>query len=153
MVECLIWEKWPLVWVSLEAPYCVLMQDTVYPIKYWLNPGNVLKWLKISWLAWADPEGGLQLVRTPLKDKKKTVFLVILVRIPWKISKLLGQNSMLGHLRDASETPFNWRFAGRSMMARFALEFWSSLLSSTKKTLSKLDPLWQRFLDPRMTGM
>ena len=34
--------------------------------------------------------------------------LAILVRIPWKISKLPGQYSMLGHHdRPASETPFD----------------------------------------------
>ena len=31
----------------------------------------------------------------------------MLVRIPWKIIKLPSQNSMLGHHRPASETPFN----------------------------------------------
>ena len=35
------------------------------------------------------------------------------------IAKLLGQNLMLGHHRDASETPFKWRFAGGPMIARF----------------------------------
>ena len=49
--------KGPLIWVSLEAPYCFLVQDTLYSIQYWFNPGNVPTWLNISWLAWADPEG------------------------------------------------------------------------------------------------
>ena len=55
----------------------------------------------------------------PLKDHKKYVFLAILVRMHWKIAKLIGQNSMLGHHRDATETAFKWLFAGGPMMARF----------------------------------
>ena len=38
---------------------------------------------------------------------------------PLKIVKLLGQNSMLGHNWDASETPFKWCFAGEPMVAGF----------------------------------
>ena len=41
---------------------------------------------------------------------------------PLKISKLLGQNLMLGHHGDASETPFKWRFAGEAMMAQTSLQ-------------------------------
>ena len=37
---------------------------------------------------------------------------------PLKIAKLLSQHSMLGHHRHASETPFQWRFAGGPMMVR-----------------------------------
>ena len=37
-----------------------------------------------------------------------------------KITKLISQNSMLGHHRPASETPFKWRFTGGPMMARFS---------------------------------
>ena len=42
-----------------------------------------------------------------------------------KIAKLLGQNSMLGHHPDASETPFN--------NGPLLVVFWSSTLSSTKR--------------------
>ena len=35
-----------------------------------------------------------------------------------KITKLPSQHSILGHYRPASETPFKWRFAGGSMIAR-----------------------------------
>ena len=38
---------------------------------------------------------------------------------PLKITKLPRQHLMLGHHRHASETPFKWRFAGGSVMARF----------------------------------
>ena len=56
----------------------------------------------------------------PLKDHKKIDFLSNTGPDPLKIVKVLGQNSMLGHHRDASETPaFTWRFAGGPMMARF----------------------------------
>ena len=61
---------------------------------------------------------------------------------PLKITKLSSQHSMLGHHRHASETPF--------IPGPFIVVFGSSLPSSTKKTLSKLDHLLQNFLDPRM---
>ena len=51
----------------------------------------------------------------PLKITKLLGDLTIMVRIPRKPS----QYSMLGHHRPASETPFKWRFAGGSIMARF----------------------------------
>ena len=58
--------------------------------------------------------------RSPLKKITKLYgFLAILVWIPWKITKLPSQHSMLGHHRHASETPFKWRFAGRPMMVQF----------------------------------
>ena len=60
---------------------------------------------------------------------------------------------MLDHHRNASETPFKWRLAGGSMMARLWWYLYLSLIKlkkNNKITLSKLDPLWQNFLDPRM---
>ena len=54
-----------------------------------------------------------------LKITKIYVFLAILVRIPWKITKQPRQHSMSGYHRPASETPFKWPFAGWPMMARF----------------------------------
>ena len=52
---------------------------------------------------------------TPEKSQKYRVgFLAILVRIPWKITKLPSQHSMLGHHPHTSETPF----AGGTMNAR-----------------------------------
>ena len=62
------------------------------------------------------------------------------------MTKLPSQHSMSGHHRHASETPFKWRFAGGSMMARL----WCYLVPLIKKNVAKLDPLWQNFLDPRM---
>ena len=56
---------------------------------------------------------------TPLKDHEKIGVLSNTVPDPLKIAKLLGQNSMLGHHQDASETPYKWRFAGGPMIARF----------------------------------
>ena len=67
--------------------------------------------------ACADPEGR-QGVRIPLKNHKIYGFLAILVRIPCKTTELKSQHSVLRHHRPASETPFKWRFAGGSMMAR-----------------------------------
>ena len=37
--------------------------------------------------------------------------------VPSKIKKLPGQHSLLGHHRPASDTPFEWRFAGGSTMS------------------------------------
>ena len=47
----------------------------------------------------------------PGKSQTYIKVLAILVRIPWKITKLPSQHSMTGHHRPASETPFKWRFA------------------------------------------
>ena len=53
----------------------------------------------------------------PEKSQKYRV-LAILVRIPWKITKLPGQHSMVGHHRPASETSF-----GGPMMAPHLVVF------------------------------
>ena len=50
------------------------------------------------------------------------------------------------HHWPASETPFKWRFDGGLIIARF---FVFDTLSYHQKMLSKLDSLWQNFLDPR----
>ena len=62
--------------------------------------------------------GGGQGVRTPLKTHKNIGFLCNTGLDPLKITKLPSQYSMLGHHRPASQTPFQWRFAGGLMMAR-----------------------------------
>ena len=54
---------------------------------------------------------------------KNIVFLSILVRVPWKITKLPSQFSMTGHHRPASETPFKWRFASGPIMAPLLVVF------------------------------
>ena len=77
----------------------------------------------------------------PLKNYKNIGFLSNTGPDPLKITKLSSQHSMLSHYRHASETPFKWRLAGGLMMASLIVVFGSSFLSSTKKTLSKLDPL------------
>ena len=64
--------------------------------------------------------GGGQGVRIPENSQHHRVsFLAILVRIPWKITKLPSQHSMLGLNRPASETQCKWRFAGWPIRARF----------------------------------
>ena len=63
----------------------------------------------------ADPEGGTP---PPLKNHKNIGFLSNTGLDPLKITKLPSQHSMLGHHRHASETPFKWRLAGGSMIAR-----------------------------------
>ena len=54
----------------------------------------------------------------PLENHKNIGFLSNTGPDPLKITKLPSQQSMKGHHRNASETPFKWRFAGGSMMAR-----------------------------------
>ena len=77
-----------------------------------------------STITCADPEGGCgeQGVWThPGKSQsyRKKGSLAILVRIPWKVTKLPSQHSMFGHYRPISETPFKWRFAEGPIMARY----------------------------------
>ena len=78
---------------------------------------------------------------------------------PLKITKLPSQHSMLCHHWHARETPFKWRFAGGSMVARYSGVFdlpspihqkKKKKKKKKKKTLSKLDLLCQNFLDLRM---
>ena len=54
----------------------------------------------------------------PLKNHKNIGFLSNTGPDHLKITKLPSQHSMLGHHRNASETPFKWCFAGGPMMAR-----------------------------------
>ena len=62
--------------------------------------------------------GGTGVRTPPEKSQKYKFFFVILVRIPWTITRLPSQHSMLGHLWHISETPSKWRFAGGPMIAR-----------------------------------
>ena len=65
----------------------------------------------------------------PLENYKNIGFLSNTGPEPLKITKLPNQHSMLGQHRPANSG------------------IW---IQTKKKTLSKLDPLWQNFLDPRM---
>ena len=56
----------------------------------------------------------------PLENRKAIIgFLSNTGPDPLEITKLPNQHSMLGHHRPASEMPFQWRFAGSPMVARF----------------------------------
>ena len=57
---------------------------------------------------------------------------------PLKITKLPSQHSTMGHYRPASETPFQWRFAGRPIIARF----WWSLEPLSPKPKQKKYQSW-----------
>ena len=57
---------------------------------------------------------------------------------------------MVGHYRHANEAPFQWRFNGGPMMARYSGISILSPSHQLKKMLSVLDPVLQSFLDPRM---
>ena len=102
--------------------------------------------------------GGGQGSGPPLKNHKNIGFSR---NTPWsrppKNIKLPNQLSMLGHYRHARETPFKLRFRWRAEDCPLMVVFGSFLPSSTKKkppkTPSKLDPLWQNFLDPRMMAL
>ena len=50
---------------------------------------------------------------------------------PLKITRLASQHSMVGHYRHASETPFQWRFAGGPMMAHVKWHFGPLPIPST----------------------
>ena len=54
----------------------------------------------------------------PLENKKNIRLLSNTGPDPFKITKLPSQHSMLGHHLPASETPFQWLFAGGPMMAQ-----------------------------------
>ena len=75
-----------------------------------------------------------------LKIHKNIGFLSNTRPDPLKYHKAtcIKPNSMLGHNRQASETPFNWSFAGRPIMSAYSGTGFS--LPSSKKKLSKLAP-------------
>ena len=62
-------------------------------------------------------EGGL----VPPEESQNIGFSSDTGMDPQKNHKATKQHSMLGHHRHASETPFNLRFAGGSMMAPLIL--------------------------------
>ena len=77
---------------------------------------------------------------TPEKSQNYSFSLAILVLIPWKITKLPSQHSMLGHHRPPNETP--WRFADGSTVVRF--QCYSDHIypqQNEEKTLLESDPL------------
>ena len=105
--------------------------------------------LTINGYTCADPEGGTGGRNPPpLKNKKNIGFLSNIGPNPWKITELPKQLSMLGQHRHARKRHLNgvrWRADDGPLIVVFG-----SYLPSSKKTTSKLDPLWQNFLDPRM---
>ena len=74
--------------------------------------------------SWADHKGGDWESGPPEKSENKVVFLAILVQIPWKITRLPCQPSILGHLNVVC-----WWGDGGSFLVVFG--FLSSI--STKK--------------------
>ena len=79
----------------------------------------------------------------PLEKHKSIGFPSNIDLDPLEITKLPSQHSMLGHYRHASETPFQWSFAGGSMMAHFSGISTLSPSHQLKKQKKKsvLDPL------------
>ena len=84
--------------------------------------------------------GGGQEVRTPppLKNHKNTCFLAKLMQDPLKVTNLPSQHSNGGHYQHASDTPFQWRFAGMPMMAHFS---GISIISTSHRPTSVGPPL------------
>ena len=80
----------------------------------------------------ADPEGETA-GPDPLKNHKFIGFSSNTGPDPLKITKLPNQHSTVGHYRPASETPFQWRFAGRPVIFAFG-GLWS--LAPLKKCQS-----------------
>ena len=60
------------------------------------------------------------------------------IQIPWQIKKRPSQHSMLGHHRDAWETPIKLRFAGGPIMA-------ISCSGSCKTVKVGLKAIWCRY--------
>ena len=86
----------------------------------------------------------------PLKNHKNKGFSSNTGPDPLKKWQLPSQHSMLGRHLHASETPFNGvSLAGRWWPAYSGTWILPPLIKK-RKMLSKLDPLWQNFLDPRM---
>ena len=77
---------------------------------------------------------------------QNTVFSSNIDPDPLKFTKLLSQHSMVGHYLHASETPFQWRFAGWADDGPLLVAV-HSLYPIKKK---KPDPVQQNFLDPHM---
>ena len=84
-----------------------------------------------------DPEKG-EVVRTapppPLKNHKNIGFSCNIDQDPLKITKLPSQQSMMGHYRHVSETPFPWRADDGPLLVAFR----SSLHSINNKKQNKI---------------
>ena len=103
--------------------------------------------------ACADPEGGT-VVQTPPWKITKNIYRVLKQyrsRSPEK-SQLPSQHLMLGHHWHASEKPFYGVLLGADDGPLIVVlgSFPPPHQKERQKTLSKLDPLWQNFLDLRM---
>ena len=82
----------------------------------------------------------IQRLGIPMKNHKAIWFSAILARIPWNVTKLPGQHSMLGHYRHASERPLKCRL----LVGRWGLVlglFGSSRLLKQKKIVRIGPPL------------
>ena len=85
---------------------CIIIQTK---ITYKEPPNNCSR--QHFQMSCADPEGG--------PNHKFIGFPCNTGPDPLEITKLPSQHSTVGHYRPASETPFQWRFTGRLIIARF----------------------------------
>ena len=100
-----------------------------------------------------DPEGG-QGVQTPLKNHKNIRFICNTGQDALKIQKATKSVFNVWPFstceRNTIYMVFLWQVILGPRMARFLWYLDSSSPHHRKKNLSKLDPLWRNFLDPRM---
>ena len=107
----------------------------------------------IEWRACADAEGERGSGPPPsLKNDKILGFLAILVQIPWIITKLSSQRSMLSHHWHSSETPHGVSLAGRWWPAFSGIWIPSSTKNEKKKRFQSWTPseekIWIRAWRP-----
>ena len=102
------------------------------------NRANCLCMCGSSWGGTGDPDPP-----PPPENYKNIGFLSNTSPDPFKITKLPSQQPMFGHYRPASETPFNWRFAGGPMMAqlyRYLDPLSPHQIKKIKKNVIKVGP-------------
>ena len=114
------------------------------------------KWWKVHVRIqrWGDRGSGPP---PPWKIAKMSGFLAILVQIPLKPQSFQASiqcRAIIARHRHASETPFKWRFAGGSLMARWLWYFDPSSphhsKKKKKKNLVKVGPPLTNFWIRRM---
>ena len=125
---------WDRAGIKLATPGSAVRLTTDYAM------GLIRLYTVVSyWLGMRRSRGGTGGPDPPGKSQKYWVFLAILVRIPWKMTKLSSQHSLSGYHRPASKMPFRWWANDGPLLVLYR----SSVLPSStkKKTLSGLDHL------------
>ena len=82
-----------------------------------VKPAFFMSWYRYITIIMRGSREGSRGSGPPWKITKLLGCLAKLDQIPWTITKLPSQHSLLGHHRPVSETPFKWCFASRPLMA------------------------------------